>query len=243
MSEHLIINNDNDNDNDNDQDILMKEIKKMSFIRYLNLLNSICRFFLMIFLILLIAYFPASFRPTIFTIILMLYIMLIQSLLTIYFLIIIISGTIKKDFWIRKKSFKCGVYTCICCCCIMSKNIFYLRIISIISTIISFFWSLFLLYYFIKDFSIPNNGIFFPLLQERTIKRIIFNFIDSFLLLIQSYYFHYNQYFLSRIDKYLEYYKRLIIKNKNEEANLIRKTLPTDIDNYVSSNETELQNV
>ena len=185
MSEQLIINN------DNDQNILMKEITKMSYIRFLNLLNSIIRFFLMFFLILLIAYFPASFRPTIFKIVLILYIMLIQSLLTIYFLIIIISGTIKKDFWIRKKSFNCGVYACICCCCIMSKNIIYLRILSIISTIISYCWSLFLLYYLIKDFSIPNNGIFFPLLQERTIKRIILNFIDSFLLLIQSYYFHY----------------------------------------------------
>ena len=237
MSEQLIINN------DNDQNILMKEITKMSYIRLLNLLNSIIRFFLMIFLILLIAYFPASFRPTIFKIVLILYIMLIQSLLTIYFLIIIISGTIKKDFWIRKKSFNCGVYACICCCCIMSKNIIYLRILSIISTIISYCWSLFLLYYLIKDFSIPNNGIFFPLLQERTIKRIILNFIDSILLLIQSYYFHYNKYYLSRIDKYLEYYKRLIIKDKTKEANIIRNNLPTDIDNYLSSNGTELQNV
>ena len=128
----------------------------------------------------------------------------------------------------------------------MSKNIIYLNIISVISTIISYFWSLFLLFYLIKDFSIPNNGIFFPLLQERTIKRIIFNFIDSFLLLFQSYYFHYNKYYLSRIDKYLEYYKRLIIKGKNKEANIIRQNLPTDIDNYLSSNiinGTELQNI
>ena len=70
MSEDYLINN------ENDQDILMKEIKKMSFIRILNLLNAICRFFIMIFLILLIAYFPASFTPTIFKILLMIYIML-----------------------------------------------------------------------------------------------------------------------------------------------------------------------
>ena len=237
MSEKLIINN------ENGQEILMKEIKKMSFIRYSNFLISIIRFIIMFFLLFLIGYFPASFRPTIFNMILMLYIILIQSFIVIYFLIVIISGTLQKDFWLRKNDLNCGVYTCICCCCIMSKNIIFLKILSIISTIIGFFWSFFLLYYLIKDFSIPNNGIFFPFLQERTIKKIILYFIDSFLLLIQSYFFYYTEYFLSRIDKYLEYYKRLIIKNKNEEANLIRKTLPTDIDNYVSSNETELQNV
>ena len=232
MSEKLIINN------ENGPEILMKEIKKMSFIRYSNFLISSIRFILMFFLLFLIGYFPASFRPTIFNMILMLYIILIQSFIVIYFLIVIISGTLQKDFWLRKNDLKCGVYTCICCCCIMSKNIIFLKILSIISTIIGFFWSFFLLHYLIKDFSIPNNGIFFPFSQERTIKKIILYFIDSFLLLGHSYFFHYYQYFLKRREIYIEFYKRLIIKNRNKEAEFVRNELP---ENNEDSNGTEMQ--
>ena len=59
------------------------------------------------------------------------------------------------------------------------------------------------------------------------------------------YFFYYSEYFLKRVEKYLEYYKRLLIKNRNKEAEFVRNTLPENIEDYTSTNEKEeeLQNV
>ena len=49
--------------------------------------------------------------------------------------------------------------------------------------------------------------------------------------------------FLNRLEIYIEYYKRLIIKKRDEEANFVRNILPYDINEYISSSGEELQNV
>ena len=229
--------------NSDEQDNLMKEIKKMSYIKYTNLFISIIRFILMFYLIFYIAYFPASFKPTIYIIIIILEIILMLVIITIYFLIVILTGTINRDFWVRKKPLNFGFYTCFCCCCIMSKNVTFLKILSLFSTIIDSCWSLFLLRYLIIDFTTTNIVKNFPSSLNRTLIRVILNCIDSFLLLGQTYCFYYNEYFLKRVEKYLELYKRLIIKNKNKEASFVRNTLPAQIENYLSSDETELKNI
>ena len=222
---------------------LMKEVKKMSYIKYLNILISFIRFILMFYLISLLLYFPKAFEPNLFSVFVFLFIMLILPLITIFLFIVIITGNIQRDFWIKKNSFKCNIYSCLCCCCIMSKNIIFLKRIIYISTFFDFCFLFILLYYYIKDSYVPNNKIFFPFSDERVLERIILRSIDSLLLLSQYYCFYYYNYFLDRIEKYIELYKRLIIKNRNKEADFIRYILPYDIDSYVSSNGTELRNI
>ena len=111
--------------------------------------------------------------------------------------------------------------------------------------VIKLLWSLTLLYYFIKDSFYKNNSKFFPYIYERVLCRIILYFVDSFLLFGLFYFFHYFEYFLNRVEKYLEFYKRLIIKNRNKEAEFVRNTLPYNIEAYISNNGNgeELQNI
>ena len=243
MNTQLIINKENDQEN------LMKEIKKMSYIKILNLLSSVVRFFLMLYSLTLIIFFPASYTLTLLGLIFSIYLILILPIITIYFLIVLITGIINRDFWIKKKPLNIGCYTCCCCCCIMSKNVTFLKLMTLICMIINFSWSFYYLYYFIKDFKTNytvNNGFFklFPYSEEKVKLRTILNFIDSLLLSSQFYYFLYFQFFLNKVKIYLEYYKRLIIKNKNKEAEFVRNTLPAKIEDYVSFNDgTELQRV
>ena len=239
MKEQLITTN---NIKSVEEDILFREIKKMSYIQYLILLISLIRFILMFFLVSLLGYFPKSFIANLFTVILFLYVILITPLLNIYFLIIAITGKINRDFWLKNKKYSLGLYTCCCCCCIMSKNISYLKIVSIINSIIKFAWSSCLLYYLLNDSSQPSIRRVFPYNPKRVLYKIIISFIDSFLLFSLYYCFYYSEFFFKRIEKYLEYYKRLIIKNRNKEAEFVRNTLPATIEDYVS-NETEMQNV
>ena len=222
---------------------LINEVRKMSYVKYSNFLISFTRFILMFFLIPLLLYFPKAFEPHLINVLVFLFIMLIMPLITIFLFIVIITGTIQRDFWIKKNSFKCNFYSCLCCCCIMSKNVNFLKRITFISTFFDFYFLFILLYYYIKDSYVPNNKLFFPFSDERVLERIILRSIDSLLLLSQFYCFYYYNYFLNRIEKYIEFYKRLIIKNKNKEADFIRNTLPYDIESYVSSNGIELRNI
>ena len=225
-----------------EEDTLLKEIKKMSYIQYLILLLSIIRFILMFLLILFLAYFPKSFNANWLTVLLFLYVILITPLLNIYLLIISITGKINRDFWLKNKKFNFGLYTCCCCCCIMSKNVSFLKIVSIINSIIKFVWSSCLLYYLLNDSSQHNFRRIFPYNSKRVLYKIIMSFFDSFLLFGLYYCFNYSEYFLKRVEKYLEYYKRLIIKNRNKEAEFVRNTLPATIEDYLN-NGKEMENV
>ena len=62
-------------------------------------------------------------------------------------------------------------------------------------------------------------------------------------LLFQSYFFYYYEYFLKRGEIYIEFYKRLIIKNRNKEASFVRNELPANIDNFLIYSGTEMNNV
>ena len=61
MNDKLLVNN------TNEQEYLMSEIKKMSYIKYGNLILSMIRFILMFILISLFSYFPASITPIYFS--------------------------------------------------------------------------------------------------------------------------------------------------------------------------------
>ena len=238
MHDKLIINN-----NDDEHDNIMKEIKKMSYIKNLNLSFSIIRFILMFYFIFLLPYMPASLSINLFTLILAFLVILILPLITIFLLGIIISGNINRDFWFKKNPNDNCCSTYFCCCCLMSKNVTWLKVLSIYWGIIELCWSFINLYFSIKDFSRPISSKFFPYSHNRIIKKIILHFIDSFLLFGHSYFFYYTQYFLSRLEKYLEYYKRLIIKNRNKEAEFVRNILPAEIHKYIDTEGKELQNV
>ena len=238
MNDILIIKNTNDQDN------LMREIKIMSFVKFINLLCCVIRFFLMFFLLFLIAYFPASFKPTLTNLIFIIYLLLILPIITIFLLVVVLSGTIKRDFWIKTQPLKFGCYTLFCGCCIMSKNVNFLKNFVLTNTCINFIWSFYFLYYLIKDYAFPHNFTFFPFSEERVIIRAILNFLDSTLLACQYCCFFYTKFFLKKTRIYLEFYKRLIIKNKNKEAEFVRDNLPDKVEDYLSSNEgTELQNI
>ena len=238
MKDQLISNNSNDKN-----DGLMKEIKKMSKIKYLNLLISIIRFLMILSLTFLILYFPSTFRVTLFTKIIGLTNVLILPLITSFFFVVVISGTYDRDFWVKKNPTKINFFNCFFCWCIMSKNVGFLKKLTLIFCVNDFIWSFILSYYLIKDFAIPNNSKFFPFSWKRIIYRIILNWTDSILLLLQFYCFCYYGYFLNRLEIYIEYYKRLIIKKRDEEASFVRNILPYDINEYVSSSGEELQNV
>ena len=239
MEAKLIVNSENENNK------MMKEIKTMHIIKYLNLLIALLRFILMFFLIALIPYFPALFKPRIFTGILFLH-TLIFPIITIYLLITLISGTIQRDFWVRKKTKDMSICHLCCCCCLMSKNVVCLKNLSFYFTIVSFLWSSLLLFYEIDDPIKSNNRRFFPNESHKVRRKIFLHYVDTLLLFIHSYIFYYFEYFLSRVKIYLELYKRLIIKNRNKEAEFVRENLPEQIYNYEGvddPNERELQNI
>ena len=254
MNENLIINegnniNNNNNNNiinNNEQDILMKEIKKMFFIKYLILLFSLFRFILMFFILYLFPYFPKSFRINFSNSLFILFTILIFPITTIHLLIIAITGTIRRDFRIKKKQFNVECSSCLCCCCIIFKNVSYLKIIFLKFSIFQLIWFFYILFLFYKDYINPNIRRFFPYSFEKIIYKLILNMIDSILLLCLFYFFDYSEYFLKRVEKYLEYYKRLIIKNRNKEAEFVRNTLPAKVEDYISDNPSEgseLQNI
>lgn len=250
MNEQLIVND------SNEQILLMKEIKKMNYIKYLILIISVIRFILMFFIIFLIPFYPRTFRPNIFIIFLFLYITLIFPVLTILLLVNAITGTINRDFWAKKKNIiKFSFKSIFCCCCVMLKNVNYLKVITFIHGIIQFLSFICLVYYKIKEAFSSNSNIdinthnpprrrrFFPENPKKVNLKIIIHLIDSILLICLFYCFYYTEYFLHKIPKYLDYYKKLIIKNRNREAEYIRNTLPAKVEDYLPTEESEMKSI
>ena len=207
MKEKLVSNNSNDKN-----DKLMKEIKRMSLLKYLNILISIIRFLMIFSLVFLILYFPSTFRLTLFTKIIGITNVLILPLITAFLFIVVITGTMDRDFWVKKNPVKISCFNCFFCSCIMSKNVRFLKKLTFIFCFNDFIWSFILSYYLIKDFAIPNNSKYFPFSWKRIIYRIILNWVDSILLLLQFHCFCYYDFFLNRLELYIEYYKRLITR-------------------------------
>ena len=232
--------------NSKEEDPLMKEIIKMSYIKYLNLIFSIIRFILIFVFIYLGDFLPISFKPNIFTNIILLYKITFIQLSTIYLLIVVSIGTFKRNFVRGTDQFNYAIFSVCCGCCFFccySNNVSFMAILTFFCSIIGFVWTFILFYYYMKDLNIPNNIIYLPDIMKSNLAKIIVNLIDSLLLLSQFYFFKYWEYFLGRVNQYIEYYKRLVIKNKTKEANYVRNVLPYQIDNYIANNEEELQNV
>ena len=246
MKENLIITDKPINNEIAQEKELFKEIKKMLYIKYLNLFFSIFRFSLMFYLLSLLGYFPSHIRPTDFFISMHIFLVLILPVFTIINLFTVITGVLNRSFLIKKdvnnylESIK---YICCCLCCICSKNVGTLKLVTFIFSLISFIWSFYLLYFFIQDLKTTNNSRFFPYLEKQVTIKTILHFADSLLLLCQSYFYYYYEYFLKRGEIYIEFYKRLIIKNRNKEASFVRNELPANIDNFLIYSGTEMNNV
>ena len=228
MNDNLVVDND-----DIQNDPLMKEIKKMLYIKYLNVLLSILRFFLICFIQNLNKLLYSYFNKFIFF-----DVILILPTITIYLLIVAIVAICQRDFLKRDECNCCpGIILCLFCfwcyLCCMAKNLTFLKILTFILFLIELSWSFVLLYFYI-GLEASNKGILI---------RIIITLFDSLLLLSQFYCFSYFNYFLGKIEKYIEYYKRLIIKNKKEEASFVRDTLPVKIEDYIDHEENELQDI
>ena len=239
--ENILLENNNE-----EVDPLMKEIKKMTIIKYLILLFSFIRFILFFVLIYLVLFFPISFKPNIFTTIIFLYKIILFQISTIYIFISVIIGTIRRNFIRGTDQINYSLFVSCCGCCFFCcyyNNVSFLAILTFFCSIIGLVWTFILFFYYMKDLRNPNNFVYFPNIMKLILIRIIVNLVDSLLLLAQFYFFKYSEYFLDRIDKYIEYYKRLVIKNKTKESNFVRNILPYQIDNYISNNEEELQNV
>ena len=119
--------------------------------------------------------------------------------------------------------------------------------------LITLFFSLYSSYFFLKGVikevnytlnhsTYKNEPLLFNFRKRQLIKIILY-FIVSISLLIQSYFFHFHDYFLRRGEIYIEFYKRLIIKNRKEEAELIRYQLPRNVEDFVINSGNEMQNV
>ena len=246
MKENLITNDQTNKNEIVGEENLLKEIKKMSFIKCLNLSLSIFRFSLMFYILSLLQYFPTHMKPTNFFLIIHIFLILILPIFTIINLITVITGVLNRSFLVKKdfnNYLDCVKYMFCCFCCICPKNVGTLKLITFIVCLISFIWAFYLLYFFVKDLKTPNNFKFFPYLEKQVTLKLILSFADSFLLLCQSYCFYYYEYFLKRGEIYIEFYKRLIIKNRNKEADFVRNELPVNIDNFLINSGTEMQNV
>ena len=248
MNENLITDNNNDNINNTmaREKILFKEVKKMTFIKYLNLFISIFRFFLMFYLLTLLPIIPSAYESDIgiiIYIILLLFNILILPTFTIIVLIIVIAGVLGRSFVVNKKKDSIlDILKCFCCyfCGSCPKNVETFKISTIIFGTINLIW----FFHFLPDLfqkREPNYIRFFPYITKQYIIKTLLTFLDSVLLFLQSYFFYYHEYFLRRGEIYIEFYKRLIIKNRNKEAELVRNELPNNLENIGLG--TELQNV
>ena len=245
MKENLITNEKNNNIDNNsiaNEEQLFREIKKMLYIKYLNLFFSIFRLFLMFYSLSLLGYLSFFGGPTNFYIILVLFSVLIMPIYTIINLIIVIAGIIGRNFIQNKQD---SIIDCICCCCgcLCTKNVTTLKMLALIYGIISLLRSFYLLNFFLIYVKTENNIKYFPNIIKNVSIKLILYFIDSILLLCQAYFFYYHEYFLKRGKIFIEFYKRLIIKNRNKEADLVRDELPANIDNLLINSETEMSNI
>ena len=250
MKDKLITNYQEIKSNNNPQSqeiILLKEVKKMLIIKYINLFFSLSRLFIMFFSLSLLEV-PFYRTPSIFYISLFFFSLIILPIFTIINFITVVTGIIRRNFLIEKDSYNIlnSIRYIFCCaCCVCSKNVGTLKFATLIFGIISLVKSFYLLYNYVLYIRNPGDDRYNPdILNDVTIKLILY-FVDTVLLFGQSYFFYYYEYFLNRGKIYIEFYKRLIIKNRNKEADLVRSELPINMNNFIDPSEdgTELNNI
>ena len=251
MKDNLITNyqeiKSNNNNPQSQEASLLKEVKKMLVIKYINLFFSLSRLFIMFFTLSLLEV-PFYRTPSIFYIVLFLFSVIILPIFTIINFITVVTGIIRRNFLIEKDSYNIldsirYIFCCACCAC--SKNVGTLKFATLIFGIICLVKSLYLLYHYILYIRNPDDDLYNPdILRDVTIKLILY-FADMALLFGQSYFFYYYEYFLKRGKIYIEFYKRLIIKNRNKEAELVRNELPINMNNFLDGSEdgTEMSNI
>ena len=205
----------------------------MRLIKYLNLFFSIFRFSLLLPKVQYVDSIFLAQAPSYINFYMFLYNFFVSSIFTIINLITITICLINRNFVRNQKdcTLLYCIIACFCCfCCICTKNVIILKQVNFICFLISLFWSFRLLYY----------AQYLNLRKGDIIKLIIY-FTDTILLFGQSYFFYYYEYFLNRVKLYIELYKRLIIKNRKKEAELVRRELPANMEDIDSG--TELENV
>ena len=250
MKENLITNYQEIKSNNNaisQETILIKEVKKMLIIKYINLFFSLSRLFIMFFSLTLLNI--PFYRPqNLFFIFLFFYSVIILPIFTLINLITIITGILGRNFLIQKETnniLDCIRYVLCCSCCACTKNVGTLKCATFIFGIINLIKSFYFLYNYIIIIKNPNNADYNPYILRDIIIKLILFFVDTALLFSQSYFFYYYEYFLKRGKIYIEFYKRLIIKNRNKEADLVRNELPININNFLDGSEdgTEMSNI
>lgn len=254
MKDNLEIENNNIED-----DPIMKEIKKMVYIKYLNGLLLILRF------ILIIVHYDLNESFTLnkdFSEIMCLSFIIYLPIITINLLIYVIKAICYKNFI---KRLEC-IFWIICPLLSILFNwvlIYTTYFTSCIADIVLFLLSFLYYYFYMEKNLICCKGLILILFiiqinwkfvlsyiyidlddsKKRVLNIIIVFILDSLSLLFQFYCFDYTSYFFSRIKKYIEYHKILLIKNKKEEASFIRNTLPVKIEDYINLEEEELENI
>ena len=225
------------NEKNTDEKQLLKEIKKMRIIKYLNLYFSIFRFSLLLPKLRYIDSISLAQEPSYINFFMNIYDFFVLSIFTIINLITIITGIINRNFVINNNDstlIACIIAFSCCFCWVCTKNVIILKQVNFICFLISLFWSFRLLYCAYEYAQYLN-------LRKGDIIKLIIYFTDTILLFGQSYFFYYYEYFLNRVKLYIELYKRLIIKNRKKEAELVRKELPANIEGIDSG--TEMENV
>ena len=205
---------------------LDKEVNKMYWLKILNLIISILIIPLYFFIILL--FFLSLKNLSIFVILDSLFFILLFAFLLLFIIISFISfiinllGTVSNSFWIKTSDSKIDKCCCyLCCCCI---NIKFLKFFYLLFAILIFLWDGAFIVYYIQMNNEHNLG-----------QYSIFNAIENallvlgvvLLLLFQSYCFFYYNKFLNRLQIYLEYYKKLIVRGDEKKAQRVRKLLGT----------------
>ena len=192
----------------------------MFYIKYLNLFFAIVRFILMFYFISMLFYLPIMSNEFLKVIYQLIYCLLILPLFTIINLIDIIIGIFSRNFKINKNVkniFDCIGFVCSGFCC--TKNVTVIKYNNLFFSLITLSLSILFLYYFLNDnITTKENLLDYSDWMKRVFIKIILHFIVSLLLFCHSYFFYYYEYILKRGNIYIEFYKRLIIKNRNKEA-------------------------
>ena len=116
----------------------------MALIKYFNLICSIFRFTLMFYIISSLFFvFPYSLFSNPFSYIMIIYTLLNLPIFTIINLITIVFGVINRNLNLKKEENNCvNNFFGFLCCCRCTNNASYLKLYSLIHSIIIFIWSL-----------------------------------------------------------------------------------------------------
>ena len=205
---------------------LDKEVNKMYCLKILNLISSFLIIPLFIYIMIIFIFVAISQNLAIyiefFALIILFAILNLFISVAFFAFIINLFGTISNSFWIKTNDSKIDKCCCyVCCCCI---NINCLKYFYLLFAILMFLWDGTFIFINIEMFNKYNMEKYIIL---NAIKKALLGFCIVLLLLFQSYCFFYYNKFLNRLQIYLEYYKKLIVRGEEKKAQKVRKLLGT----------------